>query len=119
MARKRCVWLWGGRQPIQKLPAIQKLRFRNYDSETSPGRDSETISPDSETVSPESETNLARFRIFFCPNQKLFPIQKQLSPHSETIIFSPGRWYVTCVHAQVHMVSAPEKCTRSALSGSM
>ena len=40
-----------GSKPIQKLTAIQKLRFRNYDSET--------ISTDSETIAIQK---LTRFR---------------------------------------------------------
>ena len=40
-----------GPKPIQKLTAIQKLRFRNYDSET--------ISTDSETIAIQK---LTRFR---------------------------------------------------------
>ena len=65
-----------GHWPIQKLSAIQKLRFRNYDSET--------ISADSRTsiqklFSADSETIFGRFRNYFRPIQKLF------STDSETI----------------------------------
>ena len=43
-----------GPKPIQKLTAIQKLRFRNYDSET--------ISTDSETIAIQKLTRFRNYR---------------------------------------------------------
>ena len=84
-----------GHWPIQKLSGIQKLRFRNWNSETI-SADSETtiqklFSKDSETIFDRFRNYFARFRNYFRPIQKLFStdsettIQKLFSKDSETI----------------------------------
>ena len=82
------------RKPIQKLSAIQKLRFRNYDWETFP--------PDSETIPIQK---LSRFRNYRDSETTIQKLPRFRNYHdSETIAIQARDLWLTSVLTMIQFV---------------